>query len=1630
MAEQETLNRFVIGIQINGGDKLQKLLNAIREVDSVSKKLNDTNKKGGAVTRQNVQAIQTINNLFGDSAKKIDMFNKTMIASFKTQKNEIADVVRRVALWSGALGVMFGTISKLKQVYSTTLDLQMAMAELHKVMGDYKPYRKMKKEIFNMAQQYSSAAKDAFEIAKIWAQQGKSMADVIELTGLALRGINSANLTAAQSVEFLTSVTKTYNLEAFKTYSVLDGIMKVQSNYAVTAQNLAKGFMVAGKAAQIMGDDIGTVMGMITAIGQITRETGNKIGNSLKTQFARLSKPSTLQYLENIGIHTRGIDGNTLNARTIYSQIANKWKSGQLDAKIIDVAREIGGVRKFKDVLVLLDQWQQAEKARMEFLKAYGNSAKASSIIQDTLRKKMEKFNTILVHLGDNILQQTLIPAFSALFDVLNDVGSSLKNITEGKTGGLGLSVVFGMGGIAVGNAIRNKFAQGRLTDMMKNVEMTMAMRNMGMIKPNTINAYEGLFGLTKLKTALGKNVKQHQEIEYELSHTYKQYLNDLEALQRKAAKLGPLGDVMMRSATAQMMSKAARASGMNTFNAFFRGIKYGVMGTPPVGYDDRMMRLASFGKSVGEFGKNILKFGLITTALEVFVGGLMWTYKKITAKKPEIKLSSAIDTKSDISRDFASLASSFENIQIAAANANKSIEEYIKSDPDIYKKIIDKVVRPVGNELIQGYLVNIKDAQKEVDKFGNVAYKIRKPISTLEELMMSFRRHGLAVKDYNDALRVQMVIYKFIGNEILKQKQSLIDVYMGVRKKVVEEIMSSPESAFGVNKGGVGAAQLAMSVFAPDKKINLSHFTVAGTTAFRSSVVGLNSADVAEKNINTMLNSLSGKIKTDLEKMYKTGRLTIANLFDYIFTYGNKDAQEKAKKLIDDAIWKTAQSVAGEAPQMDAITSYKRMKGQSDKEYMKSIIMKEYESAIKRNVDAFAQTTDEYKKWSKYLEVYGKNLKNGIDDFVQTLYLFAAGLIKAKDKVFNVINQYDMDIKKAKINESLFSVTGLRKSSAQQRLTAFRRAISNLATISPSLSKKENDMYNRFDRIVHILKNGVEGVNVREIEDLKSKITGGDKAGIMAIADTINKEIQRALSEGRKNSPVYKELQSFFKNLANISAETFVNYGKINNNRKTFIKLLKAHRKDWGLSDEDMYEYVKLLSNGGYNKAKQIILKNKEIGRRLLADVISETIIGAIKDININFKEKQREINSTFKNMFFEGTAFDKIGFSGAQKISDITANYNDRINRQLEKITDESTSIDIKNIAVEIQKLEAQKQVNIELEKHNMLLNAYKEQLGRIDNALENFKQSTVSFLSDINTYNFSDRAGFNQGMKNWLGEMSSTVMQNSINSLGETLFKGNGRKFAAVLLGERLPEKPVADLQISALGENTAAIRENTMAIIASNGGDISKIGFKPLGTTNVSGVTSIEEAKNSGGIMGWFNSKLKKIKYSDAFYTARAFGGIGGSIFGNMVASGAHRANDMVGFGNMLGTSIAALPFLAGNPAAAFALPMVFGGLAGLIGTKMKDSNKDIENELKKINEGNKKIVENTAPLKAVDSRIINAPSNFVLPSLAKAGGNVQYINIEINGASDPQATAAAVQKVFEDNYNFNNVSSNI
>jgi TP901 family phage tail tape measure protein len=355
----------------------------------------------------------------------------------ESPQGQTGSVLRRVAMWGSASGVIYGIIGGVRSMLETMKVAETGMVNLQKVMPRVgTDFDKMRDSAIGFAKTYGAELKGVLETMRIFAQQGLPQPQVLELTRVSTLAANVTTMDPTKSAEALTSATRQFNIEGEDAIKILDSWNEVENKFAITAADLADGFKKAGTAARITGIDVHKLNGIITAIGEATRQTGKEVGTSLKFIFSRMATEKAPKALTAVGVET--MEGGRLREGSdILDDLAGKWV-GLTRSQKLATAQAIGGIRHYNALMVLMANYHRALSATEASINSVGSAEKENKMVMETYAKQLAKtkasFDSLAVSTSSSILPmlQLLTKTIRGLIDVTNMIPQ----------GGLGALVV------------------------------------------------------------------------------------------------------------------------------------------------------------------------------------------------------------------------------------------------------------------------------------------------------------------------------------------------------------------------------------------------------------------------------------------------------------------------------------------------------------------------------------------------------------------------------------------------------------------------------------------------------------------------------------------------------------------------------------------------------------------------------------------------------------------------------------------------------------------------------------------------------------------------------------------------------------------------------------------------------------------------------------------------------------------------------------------------------------------------------------------------------------------------------------------------------------------------------------
>ena len=384
--------------------------------------------KAQIIDPQTNQVVQNLEANFKKVGKQIVYsMNQGGVAAQRFGRR-MKDSFRRVVQWGFATGIIYGTMRAFRSLATVITDVQDRIFALKKVMDtSTTDFESMQDAAVGMAKNFGIAINEVLDGMVVYGQQGLEMNEILDRTKSTLVAVNVTTLDATGATEALTAAHKVFGDEVGSSMGFVDAWAKVAAKHAITAKDLADAVKRAGAAAGTAGLDFEDFMGITTAIGVVTRQTGKEIGTSLKFMMRGMRRPVAQKEFGSLGISSLTETGDLRPAMDILKQLAGAW-DGLSKAQQLALAQSAAGIRHYNSFIILMENFDEALDASADAATSQGFAFRKNQIAMQTMSKQMGVLRETLKGLGVEV-GKAIIPTVTAAAKTLSVLVDSASRI-------------------------------------------------------------------------------------------------------------------------------------------------------------------------------------------------------------------------------------------------------------------------------------------------------------------------------------------------------------------------------------------------------------------------------------------------------------------------------------------------------------------------------------------------------------------------------------------------------------------------------------------------------------------------------------------------------------------------------------------------------------------------------------------------------------------------------------------------------------------------------------------------------------------------------------------------------------------------------------------------------------------------------------------------------------------------------------------------------------------------------------------------------------------------------------------------------------------------------------------------
>jgi TP901 family phage tail tape measure protein len=352
--------------------------------------------------------------------KALDLEFRNLSASIKESGShtksfgqQLAIAMQRIPIWVLGMTAFYQPLHLMQDAIAQIIEIDTQLTTLERVTGNQTNVNELLEESIRLADQLGNKVSQINEGLIEFARQGFEGDALIKIAEFATLMSNVSDLTVEESASSLTAAINAFSLEAENAIRVVDALNEVDNNFAISTQDLSQVIQKAAGTANTFNVSLEAMIGHATAIGQVTRESGNIIGTSLKSIYSRITTmDESVRLLESVGVAVRDINGELRPVEDILKDLSQRWSSLNSEQQQ-SIGLQVAGRYQLSRFLVLMQQFDEALKAQETALNSSGSAYRENEKFLESYQARLNRLSNAWTEaalsmqeafLGDGIL--------------------------------------------------------------------------------------------------------------------------------------------------------------------------------------------------------------------------------------------------------------------------------------------------------------------------------------------------------------------------------------------------------------------------------------------------------------------------------------------------------------------------------------------------------------------------------------------------------------------------------------------------------------------------------------------------------------------------------------------------------------------------------------------------------------------------------------------------------------------------------------------------------------------------------------------------------------------------------------------------------------------------------------------------------------------------------------------------------------------------------------------------------------------------------------------------------------------------------------------------------------------------
>lgn len=322
---------------------------------------------------------------------------------------------------------IYKTIDAGKQGIETVKSLDDAMLDLQNATGESKTNVQNMMQSYNaLGQELGALTTEVSSSADTFLRQGRSIEETNQLIKDSMVLSKIGQIDSGTSSEILTSTINGFQMMAQEASHVNDVLSSIDLASASSVEGIGKALTKSASIANNTGLSLEKTAAIIATIKDITQDSDDAIGNSVKSILSRMNNVKAGKFVDSetgealndvekvlnkIGASMRDNNGQFRSSEEIIDNVAAKWKSlDKISQKAVVTA--MGGTYQANRLTTLFDNYDKVQKLTAIANNSEGAAEAKFANYTDSLEAKTKSLQASLEALASDTLSGEMYAGF------------------------------------------------------------------------------------------------------------------------------------------------------------------------------------------------------------------------------------------------------------------------------------------------------------------------------------------------------------------------------------------------------------------------------------------------------------------------------------------------------------------------------------------------------------------------------------------------------------------------------------------------------------------------------------------------------------------------------------------------------------------------------------------------------------------------------------------------------------------------------------------------------------------------------------------------------------------------------------------------------------------------------------------------------------------------------------------------------------------------------------------------------------------------------------------------------------------------------------------------------------------